>query len=272
MGSGTGWKAPFAVRGGDAMDPAPEEVIPAPWRPEQPGVLRALREAEVGALHLVRDSSNYVFVAELMHAKLGVGLGVYKPRRGEQPLHDFPDGTLHLREVAAFELSRLLGWALVPPTVEREGIHGPGSLQLFVEHDAAQHYFVLRERGDLLPQLVRIATFDLVANNADRKGGHVLLGAGDRLWAIDNALCFHHHGKLRTVIWDFAGHELDADSVHDLMRVQGQLSAGAAEADALAERLSNEERAALIERLDELIEHPVLPEMFAWRCWPWPLI
>ena len=100
----------------------------------------------------------------------------------------------------------------------------------------------------------------------------MLLGAGDRLWAIDNALCFHRHGKLRTVIWDFAGRKLDADCLGDLRRVCAQLSAGAPAAEALAERLPDDQRAALIERLSELIEQPVLPEMFPWRCWPWPLI
>ena len=243
-----------------------------PWLPERSGVLDALREAEIGELELVGDSSNYVFVAELSHPQLGAGLGVYKPERGEQPLHDFPDGSLHRREVAAFELSQLLGWALVPPTVERDGPHGVGSLQLLIEHDPQQHYFALREREALWPQFLRLAAFDIVANNADRKGGHVLLGAGDRLWAIDNALCFHRHGKLRTVIWDFAGRELDADCLGDLRRVCAQLSAGAPAADALVERLPDDERAALIERLGELIEQPVLPEMFPWRCWPWPLI
>ncbi len=247
-------------------------VLPALWRPDRTGVLEALREAEIGELHLVPESSNYVFVAELTHAELGAGLGVYKPSRGERPLYDFPGGTLHGREIAAFEFSRLLGWGLVPPTVEREGEHGPGSLQLFVEHDPTQHYFVLRERADLVAQHVRIAAFDLVANNADRKAGHVLLGTDNRLWAIDNALCFHRDGKLRTVIWDFAEHEIDGDGVRDLVRVHEQLRAGAPEADALSECVTGAEREALVERLGDLIAQPVLPQMFPWRCWPWPLI
>jgi len=254
------------------MDSPLPRTTREPWRPQQPGVLDALREAEIGELELVGDSSNYVFLAELSHPERGAGLGVYKPERGERPLHDFPDGTLHRREIAAFELSRLLGWGLVPPTVEREGAHGVGSLQLFIQHDPEQHYFVLREREALWPQLQRLAVFDLVANNADRKGGHVLLGAGERLWAIDNALCFHRHGKLRTVVWDFANHELDDDCLSDLRRVCSQLSADAPETEALAARLPADEHAALIERLGELIEQPVLPEMFPWRCWPWPLI
>ena len=254
------------------MDHAGGQALPGPWRPDHPGVLDALGEAEIGELHLLPDSSNYVFMAELEHPSLGAGLAVYKPVRGERPLHDFPGGTLHRREVAAFELSRLLGWGLVPPTVERRGEHGPGSLQLFVEHDPELHYFALRERAHLRAQLVRIAIFDLAANNADRKAGHVLLGAGHRLWAIDNALCFHGDAKLRTVIWDFAGEEVDAGSVHDLERVRRQLGAGAPEAGALAGLLAGAEREALLERLGDLIARPILPQMFPWRCWPWPLI
>ena len=272
MGRGAVRRAGVGATGGGAMDHARGTAAPALWRPEHPVVLEALREAEIGELHLLPDSSNYVFLAELTHAELGAGLAVYKPGRGERPLHDFPDGTLHHREVAAFELSRLLGWGLVPPTVVREGEHGPGSLQLFVAHDPTLHYFALRERSALRPQLVRIAAFDLAANNADRKAGHVLLAADDRLWAIDNALCFHRDGKLRTVIWDFAGERIDAGALRDLERVERQLRDGAPEADALAGQLSGAEREALAERLGGLIAEPALPQIFPWRCWPWPLI
>ncbi len=265
-----GGKAP--AHDGGPMGHTQSRTIREPWYPDQPHVLEALREAEIGELELVGDSSNYVFVAELSHPERGDGLGVYKPERGERPLHDFPDGSLHRREVAAFELSQLLQWRLVPPTVEREGPYGVGSLQLFIEHDPDQHYFVLREKERLWPQLQQLAVFDIVANNVDRKGGHLLLGAGDRLWAIDNALCFHRHGKLRTVIWDFAGHELDTDCLRDLRRVYSQLSSDAPEADELLARLSADERVALIERIGVLIARPLLPEMFPWRCWPWPLI
>src|SRR5690606_27690683 len=118
------------------------------WRADDPFVVDALREAEMCDLYLVYDSSNYVFVAALRHPEHGEGAGIYKPARGERPLHDFPSRSLHRREVAAFELSRLLGWGLVPPTVERDGPHGVGSLQLFVEHDPMEHYFRLRESGE----------------------------------------------------------------------------------------------------------------------------
>ena len=178
------------------------------WAPADPRVPDALREAEITQLRLIYDSSNYVFLADLDHPELGPGLGVYKPERGEQPLHDFPHGTLYQREIAAYEVSRLLGWDLIPPTVERDGEHGIGSMQLFIEHDPAEHYFELRDRDTLDEQFVRFAAFDLIANNADRKAGHLLLDEANHVWGIDNGLCFNADEKLRTVIWDYSGTEL----------------------------------------------------------------
>ena len=144
------------------------------WTVDDAHVEQALREAELRELRLIYDSSNHVFLATLVHDDYGQGLGVYKPARGEQPLHDFPYGTLHRRELAAYELSRLLGWDLIPPTVEREGPEGVGSLQLFIEHNPAEHYFEFRTDERHHERLVRFAAFDLLANNADRKGGHLL--------------------------------------------------------------------------------------------------
>src|SRR5690606_20083557 len=138
---------------------------------------------------------------------------------------DFPDG-LYRREVAAYELARCLGWDVVPPTVERDAVHGPGSLQLFIEHDPRMHYFELRERDGLDEQLVRFAVFDLVANNADRKGGHLLLDAREHVWGIDTGLCFHAYPKLRTVIWDYAGTEVPEAWLDDVRRLCTSLSAG----------------------------------------------
>ena len=242
------------------------------WEASDPRVPGALREAEITQLRLVYDSSNYVYIADLDDAELGPGLGVYKPERGEQPLHDFPYGTLYAREIAAYEASRLLGWDLIPPTVERDGERGVGSMQLFIEHDPAQHYFALREQDELDEQLARIAAFDLIANNADRKGGHVLLDAGDRLWGIDNGLCFSAVQKLRTVIWDYAGLELPEDWCEDIRRFRDCV-AGADEMSApFRERLADRELEAFAERCDALVAHPVLPEMYPYRCVPWPLI
>lgn len=249
-----------------------ESLTPNPWRPDTPGIVEVLSTAEMSDLRLVYDSSNYVFVARLEHPEAGRGRGVYKPEQGERPLHDFPMGTLHRREVAAFCFSELLGWNLVPPTVEVHGAHGVGSLQLYIDHRPREHYFVLRETDEHDERLAQIAVFDLVANNADRKGGHVLLDPDGALWCIDNGLCFHRHPKLRTVIWDYAGSEVGDAWVSDLRRARECLLDGDAEAESLRSCLSPGEVEALAERIDEFVAHPVLPEMFPWRCVPWPLV
>ncbi len=240
------------------------------WRPGDPSVVDALRTAAIGELHLVYDSSNYVFIAELEHPEAGAGLGVYKPGRGERPLWDFP-GDLYRREIAAYELALLLGWDLVPPTVEVDGPHGPGSLQLFIEHDPAEHYFELRDRDDFDDQLVRFAAFDLIANNADRKGGHLLLDPDGHVWGIDNGLCFHEEQKVRTVVWDYAGTRLPRAWLRDVRRAADCLVDGAPAAP-LRDCLTRREVSALASRCADLLAHPVLPEMFGYRCVPWPLI
>ncbi|MPZ99575.1 MAG: SCO1664 family protein [Dehalococcoidia bacterium] len=240
------------------------------WRASDSWVLDALRDAEICDQQLVYDSSNYVFLTELTHREHGRGLAVYKPARGERPLHDFPFGTLFNREVAAYELSRLLGWDLVPPTVGRGGPHGEGSMQLFIEHDPSEHYFVLRERDTYDEQFVRCAVFDLLANNADRKGGHVLLDEGGHIWGIDNGLCFHQHQKLRTVIWDYAGTEVPEPWLADIRRLLDCLDDD--DSLPLRERLSRAETEALRRRARALLDQPVLPEMYPYRCVPWPMV
>ena len=172
-----------------------------------------LREGDLSVEGRLPWSSNLTFLAEV-----GPGsdrpdddrplFAVYKPGRGERSLWDFPDG-LYRREVAAYELSELLGWGLVPPTLLRDdGPFGPGCVQLFVEADYEQHYFTLLDAGGHEDVLQTICLLDVVANNADRKSGHVLVGPDGRLWAIDHGLCFHRQPKLRTVIWDFAGNRI----------------------------------------------------------------
>ena len=133
-----------------------------------------------------------------------------RPVAGERPLWDFPEG-LYRREVAAYELSVALGWDCIPATVERDDVLGVGSLQRFVEADFSRHYFVLRDEERHDDQLLRMGVFDLLANNTDRKGGHVLVDADDHIWGIDNGLCFSTEARLRTVIWDFAGEPIPDD-------------------------------------------------------------
>ena len=179
---------------------------------------------EVELLGVLRGASNYTFLARLRpHGDDGL-LAVYKPERGESPLWDFPPGTLYRREVAAYELSKALGWPLIPPTVVRKtGPHGVGAMQLFVDADGRHFLSEQKARRDVW---IRVALFDVLANNADRKSGHCLFDAEDRVWVIDHGLTFHTEGKLRTVIWDFSGEPLPGDLCGDLERALAQLEHG----------------------------------------------
>ena len=192
---------------------------------------------------------------------------VYKPASGEQSLWDFPGG-LYRREVAAFVLSEALGWGLVPPTVERhDGPFGAGSLQLFVAADYEQHYFTLFDEGGHGDVLLAMCAFDVVANNADRKSGHVLLGDDGRLWGIDHGLCFHPQPKLRTVIWDFADEPVPPHLLADLRQLASDLP------DELTRLLDDDEAAAIVDRIDRLVRAGTFPEPLGDRPpYPWPLV
>ena len=232
--------------------------------------LEVLRDGELRVLGRLPWSSNATFLTDVAPAgdpeADPVVQAVYKPVRGERPLHDFPPG-LYRREAAAYELSTALGWDLVPPTVVRDGPLGPGSLQLFVLADFEQHYFTLRERADLHPALRRLAAFDVVANATDRKGGHVLLEGADHVWAIDNGLCFHAAFKLRTVVWDFGGEPLPPDVCDGL-----RLLTGDGPPEALAELLEPAECAALAVRAETLLADGRFPTDPSGRRWPWPVV
>jgi uncharacterized repeat protein (TIGR03843 family) len=213
-------------------------------------------------------SSNYAFLVSISEAKTKV-LAVYKPRRGERPLWDFPDGTLCYREVAAFVVSEALGWQIVPPTVLREGSRGIGSVQLYIDCDPEANYFTLDER--YADQLRRFAAFDYVINNADRKGGHCLLDAHNHLWGIDHGIGFHTVPKLRTVIWDFAGQPVPEPLLADMQRVcaevEDQRNRIRIELDRL---LANGEVNALLARMRRLLQRREYPRPGPGPNYPWP--
>ena len=211
-------------------------------------------------------SSNATFLVELCHDGTSMP-AIYKPHRGERPLWDFPDG-LHRREVAAYRLSEALGWGLVPETVTREDAPlGPGSLQRFVPADFAEHYFTLLERPELHDALRTICTFDLIANNADRKGGHCLLDEDGRVWAIDNGLCFHVAPALRTVIWDFAGQPVPPLLLADVERFLALADTG------LEGLLRADEVDAVRRRAAAVLRTPTFPGPSGSRhAYPWPLV
>lgn len=211
-------------------------------------------------------SSNATFLVSLCLADAGEGHAIYKPVRGERPLWDFPPG-LYKREVAAYVLDRALGWGHVPETVVRtDAPLGVGSLQRFVDADFDEHYFTLLEGEEHGDALRRIAVFDLVANNADRKSGHCLLGLDGRIWAIDHGLCFADEPKLRTVIWDFAGERVPRELREDCARVAASLPDGM---DAV---LSARERSALVRRLQAVAVLERFPEPGPGRPYPWPMV
>jgi uncharacterized repeat protein (TIGR03843 family) len=230
------------------------------------GELVLLTEGRMELLGLIRESSNSALLVEVTFEEESVW-GIYKPLEGERPLIDFRPG-LHRRERAAYVLSEFLGWGIVPPTVLRQdGPFGTGSLQRFVEHDPRQHYFTLYDAApDTHDALRRIALFDLVANNADRKGGHVLRGADGRIWGIDHGLCFAAAFKLRTVVWDFSGEPVPEDLLQDIAPLADDVPAE------LAELLDATEVAALRRRVRRLLDEAVLPVDATGRRIPWPLL
>jgi hypothetical protein len=229
-----------------ARDPSSKPDARDPHRSARSAelLLRDLPEMELAGL--LHGASNYTFLVRLNpHPPDGLA-AVYKPARGESPLWDFQAGTLYRREVAAYELSKALGWPNIPPTVVREqGPHGAGALQLFIEADR-RHY--LSEQALGRETWTRIALFDILANNADRKSGHCLFDAEDRVWVIDHGLTFHVEPKLRTVIWDFAGEPLPAELCGDLERALLEATNGALAAT-LAALLSPPEVRILKRRL-----------------------
>jgi uncharacterized repeat protein (TIGR03843 family) len=234
-------------------------------------VATVLGHGEIELVGRMRYSSNGTFLVEVSADGVTVA-GVYKPRRGERPLWDFPDGTLCQREVASYELSRSLGWGVVPVTVLRDdGPLGPGALQRFVDHDPEEHYFtLLAEYPDRLRQF---AAFDVLANNTDRKGGHCLRDrVNDLVIGIDHGLTFHPMWKLRTVIWDFAGEPVLPQLADDVCRVVRELDDGDA-GQRLAELLSPPELAAISMRATDLVRDGVFPEPDpGYHSVPWPLV
>ena len=233
-------------------------------------ILRLLSVGQVEVEGLIPWSSNATLLVTVGDGELS-SLAVYKPQRGERPLWDFRPGTLGMRETAAYVVSEALGWGLVPPTVMREGPYGLGSLQFYVHSQEDAHFFTVQEDPGYESDLKRLAAFDVISNNADRKAGHCLLDLEGRLWAIDNALCFHEDAKLRTVIWDYAREALPPQTVADLRALRPALEAGAQVRCALDRLLSEAEIAALHRRLDLLLEDGRFPEPGSERAVPWPL-
>lgn len=233
-------------------------------------ILKALQSGELDLQGQFLLGSNYTFLCRLSTPAMEL-VAVYKPGRGEQPLWDFPQGTLVKREVAAYAVSESLGWELVPPTVyrRRKLPLGPGSLQQYVEHDPEYHYF--RFSPEDKQRLRPVALFDLLINNADRKGGHVLRDPDGHLWLIDHGVCFHEEDKLRTVIWDFAGEAIPDELLADVQRLAVELECEGSIAQELNKWLYPAEIRALMRRAQRVLSTGIFPyPAGSRRPYPWP--
>ncbi|MBW4438775.1 MAG: SCO1664 family protein [Pleurocapsa minor GSE-CHR-MK-17-07R] len=235
---------------------------------------RALEILQHGDIHeeygMLRWSSNYAFLVAMKYED-DIVTAVYKPQKGERPLWDFPDGTLCHREFLSFLTSQALGWGIVPPTVLRAGSRGLGTFQFYIDHDPEQHYFTFPD--DIKAQLVRMAAFDVIVNNADRKGGHCLLDATGHVWGIDHGITFHAQHKLRTVIWDYAGQPLEDDLLEDLRALLDMVESQDSHYRQSAEELiSTGELRAFHRRLKTLVETGCYPTPGPGPNYPWPAV
>lgn len=233
-------------------------------------VLDILQHGIIEKQHgVLRWGSNHTLLVTVKEAGGALDcFAVYKPQRGERPLWDFPEGTLCYREVAAYVVSAGLGWHLVPPTVLRQGPYGVGSVQFFIHHNPAINYFSLGE--EMAHRLMQFAAFDIVVNNADRKGGHFLLSEDGHLWGIDHGLTFNLAPKLRTVVWDFAGQRIPDDILSGLEALDQQLEPGAGLRCALEELLTRQEVDLTQARVRRLLAHKRYPKPGPGPNYPWP--
>jgi len=259
-----------------------------------------LQRGELTVIGRIRSASNATFLCE---AHLGECQAhcVYKPIAGEAPLWDFPDGTLAGRELGAYLVSDALGWNIVPYTIIRDGPAGRGMLQLWVdqpgdevgdEPESGPDLVDLLPAGRIPPgflpilqaydyagdevtlvhaddvRLWRMAVFDVLINNADRKGGHILCGVDGQVYGVDHGVSLHVQDKLRTVLWGWAGKPLDEATLEAVAGLREQLQDGLA--DKLGEHVTEREIAALLTRTVGLLGNPVMPTPDRRRPIPWP--
>lgn len=220
---------------------------------------------------------------------------VYKPVAGERPLWDFPEGTLSMREVASYEMSEALALGVVPPTVWRTfGPAGPGMCQVWIDEvsDAPLvsvlaagadlsdwlHVFDGTDQSGGLVSLVhsrdvalqKVALLDAVINNADRKGGHLLVDASNRVWAIDHGVSFSDEDKLRTVLWGWAGNEMPEELNEPVAAMRAMIDTGLPEA--ITRWLTADEVVALERRMEQLLSTRTFPMPApGWPAIPWPV-
>jgi hypothetical protein len=262
----------------EELDDSVELEIPA-----EPASLELLRTGELTIVGRLVEASNASFLCRVTaDAPFNADewpedepppgpLCVYKPVKGEAPLYDFPTGTLARREVAAYVLSEATGWSVVPPTVLRDGPFGEGAVQAWMETDPNVDVVELVVGAD--PRLRPMCVFDAMANNADRKGGHILPLLDGTLRGVDHGICFAVEPKLRTILWQWAGVELSDDELGVVERVAAGLERGAELAAALGELITKLEMRATSHRVAALLKARRFPEPDPSRpALPWPPI
>jgi uncharacterized repeat protein (TIGR03843 family) len=250
-----------------------------PEEPESGAVLGLLERGELEIIGRLPGASNATFLARVVDTAAGSDLEddeseppdatvcVYKPIAGERPLDDFPTGTLARREVAAYRLSQETGWTLVPPTVLRDGPFGPGMVQRWIDVDERADVVAMVSGADR--RLRRMCVFDVLANNADRKAGHLLPTNDGHVFGVDHGICFAVEPKLRTVLWAWRGQRLNEAEVAIVQRVcdalDGELGA------ALRELISSREVRATARRAEGLLVSGRFPQPDPYRpAVPWP--
>jgi hypothetical protein len=240
--------------------------IPGPDGEAMSQACSLLQQARVRNCDLLSNGSNYVFLATMVTEGTEVK-AIYKPRQGEVPLWDFPDGTLYKRECAAFVVSQALEWHLIPPTVIREGPYGIGSMQWFVDAtDGTRQHSQIKDTSILK----RVALFDYLVNNADRKASHFLESKDGRMWLVDHGLTFNAEPKLRTVLWDFSGETVPVELLADVRALKDKLKSEKQLRDALRSLLDEAEIEALELRIKTIIEKPMFVYPGPHRSVPWP--
>jgi len=228
--------------------------------------LHLLRDGEIDLEGRLMDASNVTLVGAVRSGTL-VAECVYKPVAGERPLWDFPDGTLAGREISAFLVSEATGWQVVPPTVLRDGPFGPGMVQLWIDGDEGVDLGAFVRRDE--PALRRMAVFDAVVNNADRKGGHIIPMPSGHVYGVDHGICFSVDPKLRTLLWRWAGKPMTAEAIEVLERLADGLRGDLGEE--LHEHLTRREVRVTQQRVAELLRTGRHPEPHGdWPALPWP--
>jgi uncharacterized repeat protein (TIGR03843 family) len=254
---------------------------------------RLLSEGELAVEGRLVDASNASYLGRLTYNGVTAPC-VYKPIAGERPLWDFPQGTLAAREVSAYAVSEASSWGVVPPTVLRDGPYGQGMCQLWIESDPDHALVDIVPANDVRsgwlpvlqavdendqpvllvhaddPRLRRMALLDIVVNNADRKGGHVLTASDGHVYGVDHGVCFHVEEKLRTVLWGWANQPLTASERAELTQLRADLDRTLG--DQLANLLDDSEVAAVRDRIDQLLVTGRFPRPGGrWPVIPWPV-